>query len=76
MQALDFLMPNRHIVECYVVFAELEAAKRDDDPTAKICAELSNYEVSGHAILSCNGLLTHALTLSLQFNKKIFEKWR
>ena len=58
LQAFDFVMPNHQIVECYVVFAELEAAKRADDPSAKICAELSNHEVSGHTIL-------HALVDSL-----------
>ena len=43
--AFDFIMPNHQIVECYIVFSEMEAAKKMDDSTAVVCAELSNHEV-------------------------------
>ena len=45
--AFDLKMPNHQIVECYIVFAEMEAAKKNDDPTATVCADLSNHEVGG-----------------------------
>jgi hypothetical protein len=43
--AFDFIMPNHQIVECYIVFSEMEAAKKTDDSTAVVCAELSNHEI-------------------------------
>ena len=43
--AFDFIMPNHQIVECYIVFSEMEAAKKMDDSTAIVCAELSNHEI-------------------------------
>eukprot|EP00935_MAST-01C_sp_MAST-1C-sp1_P002222 g2222.t1 len=43
--AFDFVMPNHQIVECYIVFSEMEHAKKNDDPTATVCAELSNHEI-------------------------------
>jgi hypothetical protein len=38
-------MPNHQIVECYIVFSEMEAAKKMDDSSAVVCAELSNHEI-------------------------------
>ena len=43
--AFDFVMPNHQIVECYVVFTEMEHAKKHEDPRAAVCAELSNHEI-------------------------------
>ena len=43
--AFDFVMPNRQIVECYIVFREMEDMKKNDDPHATVCPELSNHEV-------------------------------
>ena len=33
------------VVVCSIVFSEMEHAKKTDDPTATVCAELSNHEV-------------------------------
>jgi hypothetical protein len=38
-------MPNHQIVECYLVFQQMEAAKKLEDPEAKTCSELSNHEI-------------------------------
>jgi hypothetical protein len=46
--AFDFVMPNHQLVECYIVFAELESAKKMDDPLATVCPALSNHEVWIH----------------------------
>jgi len=43
--ALDLIMPNRQIVECYIVFTEMEFAKKAPAPDAKVCADLSNHEI-------------------------------
>eukprot|EP00935_MAST-01C_sp_MAST-1C-sp1_P002848 g2848.t1 len=43
--AFDFVMPNRQIVECYIVFREMEDMKKNDDPHATVCPELSNHEI-------------------------------
>jgi len=43
--AFDFIMPNHQIVECYIVFTEMEAAKKFKDPTAEVCPHLSNHEI-------------------------------
>jgi len=43
--AFDFVMPNHQIVECYVVFTEMELAKKAEDPDAAVCPELSNHEI-------------------------------
>ena len=43
--AFDFVMPNHQIVECYIVFSEMEHAKKAEDPAADVCPELSNHEV-------------------------------
>jgi hypothetical protein len=43
--AFDFIMPNHQIVECYIVFREMEDAKKLKDRTASICPELSNHEI-------------------------------
>jgi hypothetical protein len=40
-------MPNHQLVECYVVFGEMEHAKKHDDPSATVCADLSNHEIFG-----------------------------
>ena len=32
--AFDFIMPNHQIVECYIVFTAMEAAKKSEDPDA------------------------------------------
>ena len=32
-------------LQCYIVFSEMEAAKKQDDPHADVCPELSNHEV-------------------------------
>ena len=38
-------MPNHQIVECYIVFTALEAAKKNEDPHATVCPDLSNHEI-------------------------------
>ena len=41
--AFDFVMPNHQIVECYIVFSEMEAAKKTTESGALICPERSNH---------------------------------
>ena len=41
--AFDFVFPNKQLVECYIVFAEMDAAKRNEDPDAQVCPHLSNH---------------------------------
>jgi hypothetical protein len=43
--AFDFIMPNHQIVECYIVFQQMEAAKKLEDPEAEACPDLSNHEI-------------------------------
>merc|ERR1711865_138166 len=43
--AFDFIMPNHQIVECYIVFTAMEAAKKSEDPDAAVCPELANHEI-------------------------------
>ena len=43
--AFDFIMPNHQLVENYVVFSEMESAKKSDVPEAKRCRDLSNHEI-------------------------------
>merc|ERR1712072_1212148 len=43
--AFDFIMPNHQIVECYIVFQQMEAAKKFQDPEAEACPDLSNHEI-------------------------------
>jgi hypothetical protein len=43
--AFDFIMPNHQLVECYIVFNELEYTKKIRDDNATVCPELSNHEV-------------------------------
>ena len=43
--AFDFVMPNHQLVECYIVFQELEQAKKSKDPRATVCPDLSNHEL-------------------------------
>jgi hypothetical protein len=43
--AFDFIMPNHQIVECYIVFREMEECKKSKDCTAAVCPELSNHEI-------------------------------
>ena len=43
--AFDFIMPNHQIVECYIVFAEMEEAKKAAHPAAAVCPRLSNHEI-------------------------------
>jgi hypothetical protein len=38
-------MPNHQLVENYVVFSEMESAKKGDVPEAKRCRDLSNHEI-------------------------------
>jgi hypothetical protein len=41
--AFDFVMPNRQIMECYIVFTQMEAAKKREAPDVKVCPDLSNH---------------------------------
>ena len=43
--AFDFCMPNGQLVECYVVFAALERAKKFPPSNAERCADLSCHEI-------------------------------
>jgi hypothetical protein len=43
--AFDFVMPNHQIVENYIVFTKMEAAKRNTDPDASVCPDLSNHQI-------------------------------
>jgi hypothetical protein len=43
--AFDFITPNRQIVECYIVFSEMEHAKKNDMPDAVRCKDISNHEI-------------------------------
>merc|ERR1711865_1028220 len=43
--AFDFIMPNHQLVECYIVFTEMEAAKKEKRPDAAVCPELSCHEI-------------------------------
>jgi hypothetical protein len=38
-------MPNHQLVENYIVFSEMESAKKSDVPEAKRCRDLSNHEI-------------------------------
>jgi hypothetical protein len=40
-----YLHYSSMILKCYIVFAEMESAKKMDDPSAEVCSELSNHEV-------------------------------
>jgi hypothetical protein len=43
--AFDFIMPNRQLVECYIVFGEMDVAKKSDDSSVTVCPELSCHEI-------------------------------
>jgi hypothetical protein len=43
--AFDFIMPNHQLIECYIVFGEMDVAKKSDDSTATVCPELSNHGI-------------------------------
>ena len=42
--AFDFIMPNHQIVECYIVFTAMEAAKKSEDPDAGTSHTRASYE--------------------------------
>ena len=42
--AFDFIMPNHQIVECYIVFTAMEAAKKSEDPDAGAGHTRGSYE--------------------------------
>jgi len=43
--AFDFIMLNKQIMECYIVFTQMEAAKKREAPGVKVCPDLSNHEI-------------------------------
>jgi hypothetical protein len=43
--AFDFCFPNGQLVECYIVFVDLEHTKKHRDPAATVCKGLGNHEV-------------------------------
>jgi hypothetical protein len=71
MLNLDVITPNFQLVECYIVFTEMELAKKNEDPDAAVCTDLSNHEifekwrvVKTSALVRCQQpgqLHTHAL---------------
>ena len=45
-------MPNHQLVECYIVFQEMEAAKKSKDKNAAVCPDLSNHEIFEKVLLA------------------------
>jgi hypothetical protein len=43
--SFDFVIPNHQIVGCYIVFEEMEEAKKAAHPGATVCPRLSNNEI-------------------------------
>jgi hypothetical protein len=43
--AFDFRMPNGQLVENYIVFADMEHAKKNPDPQAQVCVGMGNHEI-------------------------------
>jgi hypothetical protein len=43
--AFDFIMPNKQLIEMYIVFTQMELAKKMKAPNAGVCPELSNHEI-------------------------------